>query len=69
MKFTAKEDFRHERATFEEGNTYDSAKQGIEDAMLAAFYDAGWVEIEGRDPSPERNPGAVELRVEGTTHG
>ena len=69
MKFTAKEDFRNDRTTFEEGNKYDSEKHGISDAMLDAFYKAGWVEIEGRDPSPDRNPGAVELRVEGSSHG
>jgi hypothetical protein len=69
MKFTAKEDFLNGRTTFEEGNTYDSAKHDISDQMLNAFYDAGWVEIEGKDPSPDRNPGAVELKLEDSSHG
>jgi len=69
MKFTAKEDFLYGRTLFEEGNTYNSEKQGVTSEKLDAFYQAGWIEIEGRDPSPDRKPGVVELSVEKTTHG
>lgn len=69
MKFSPKEDIRHERTVFESGNTYDSVTQNLSDELVEAFYTAGWIEIEGRDPSPDRNPGAVTLTVEKTTHG
>lgn len=68
-KFTAKEDFMHGRAKFEAGNTYDSEKQGLSDADVNIFYNAGWAEVEGRDPAPERQPGAVAIQPEGTVHG
>ena len=61
MKFTAKEDFRVGRMLFEEGNTYSSEKQNLSDMEVEAFYKAGWLEIEGRDPAPARKPGAQAL--------
>lgn len=69
MRFTAKEDFMHGRLRFEEGNTYESSKYGLNVSEIDIFYNAGWAEVEGRDPAPKRVPGGVELLPEGTTHG
>lgn len=59
MKFRPREDIRAKGRTFEIGNpespnTYDSAKQGLDDATVERWYNAGWCEIEGRDPAPPR---------------
>lgn len=69
MKFTAKEDFRIGRQLFEEGNTYRSENYALSDNQVMSFYSAGWVEVEGMDPAPERVPGAKTVVVEDTTHG
>ena len=69
MKFTPKEEFRTGRNIFEAGNTYDSEKYGLTEADINRFYNAGWTEVEGRDPAPERQPGAQTVAVENTTHG
>jgi hypothetical protein len=70
MKFTVKEDFLHGQRQFEAGNTHNSDKLSLSDAELDMFYRAGWVDIEGRDPAPERNPQrAVRLDVQSSRLG
>ena len=69
MKFTAKEDFRVGRTLYEEGNTYESTKYDLTDGDVTAFYTAGWVEVEGKEPAPARKPGAQAVKVEKANHG
>lgn len=59
MKFTAKMDFKTARGRFESGNTHDSEKLGIPDAKIRDWYNAGWIEVDGWDPSPEAVPGVA----------
>lgn len=68
MKFTAKEDFQSKGRFFEAGNTYDSAKHGIDDADVSRWYGAGWCDIEGRDPAPERNMNGVTVKPDSAKH-
>lgn len=69
MKFTPKEDIKGKAGKlFEEGNTYDSEKQGLDDETIERWYRNGWLEIEGRDPSPERNMGGVKIQPHTATH-
>lgn len=68
-KFTPNEEFRSGRNVFEAGNTYDSTKYGLTENDVDRFYNAGWTEVEGRDPAPPRQPGAQAITVENTTHG
>ena len=68
MKFKALEDIKT-KATYglllEEGNTFDSERRGIPDETVERWYEAGWVQIEGRDPAPERKPGAQRIQPRG----
>lgn len=67
-KFTAREDFRVEHTTFEQGNTYDPAKHGITDDQLTEIWERGWADVEGWDAAPERQPGAAKVTPAKTTH-
>ncbi|PWG61760.1 hypothetical protein [Sediminicurvatus halobius] len=63
MKFTANEDFRLGRNTFEAENTYTLEKYpSLTEADLAQAWEAGWCEVEGWDKAPERKPGAATVR-------
>ena len=80
MKFTPKETFQHTPQgldpvaakgvafVWEEGNTYDSAAQGLSDAEVLYFRDNGWAEVEGQDPAPPRDPGNVTLTPDTAAH-
>lgn len=68
MKFTPKEIFRSGRMTFEPGNSYDSEIHGIPDANVDRWYAAGWCEVEGRDPAPERQVRGVVVRPQKAAH-
>lgn len=68
MKFTAKIDFKHGHAQFEEGNGYNSEKHGLADAQVEEFYRVGWVDIEGREPGPAATPGAQRITVHDAVH-
>lgn len=62
MKFTVNRDFKTAYGQFEVGNSHDSKKLGIAEDRVEAWYDAGWIEIEGRDPAPEPKPGPGRIR-------
>lgn len=68
MKCTPKEDVKSMGRTFEEGSPFDSVKQGIPDELVERWYENGWIEIEGREPSPERQVRGVVIRPDSTVH-
>lgn len=68
MKFTPKEDFLKGRMRYEAGNTYDADKHGLTDEDVMRFHAAGWAEVEGQDPAPERRPGPQRLEVQKAKH-
>ena len=66
--FKCNEDFKEGYFTFEAGNTYEPKKYGITAARLEDFYNAGWVEIEGRDKAPDRQVLKATVMVEDAKH-
>lgn len=68
MKFTPREDIRSKGRIWEAGNTYDSQKHGVDDADVDRWYNAGWTEVEGRDPAPERKVTRATLKPHSTKH-
>lgn len=69
MRFTPREDFRHGAATFESGNSYESAKHGLSDDEVRYFHAAGWADVEGMDHAPTRDPSRVTLAPAGGRSG
>lgn len=67
-KFTAREDFRVGRETFEQGNSYTPEKHGIDEARLQRFFERGWIEVEGWGDPPERKPGAERIKPRKAGH-
>lgn len=65
MKFTPTEDIKSKGRIYEADAALDSEKQGIPDETIERWYQSGWIEIEGRDPSPERKPGAQRIQPAG----
>jgi hypothetical protein len=57
MKFTAKRSFRHAGSKFKAKEPYDSELCGLSDAQVEQFYLDGWVDIEGKEPGPDPEPG------------
>lgn len=58
MRFTANEDFKHDRHHFEAENSYSAERYGLTEGDLKVFWAAGWAEVEGWDKAPDRQPGA-----------
>lgn len=61
MIFKVKTHFKSGRFSFEPNNTHDSEILGIADDHVERWYRAGFVDIEGRTPSPDLNPNHTEL--------
>lgn len=61
MKITFNEDVRFGRELFESGNTISSEKHGIDDERVTRWWNRGWIEVEGWEKAPERQPGAQKL--------
>jgi len=69
VKFTPKEDIKGKGGRlFEAGNSYDSEKHGLDDATIVRWYTAGWTEIDGKDPAPERQVRGVTVRPDKASH-
>lgn len=65
MKFTPGEDIKKNGVTYEAGNTYDSAKHGIEDDAIKRWHAAGLCSIEGQEDNERRAPIAdAELQID-----
>lgn len=65
MKFTVKHEFKHGYDTFEVDNKHDSDNfEGMSDEDVMVFYNAGWVDIEGKEPGPDPKPVGAELNVQ-----
>ncbi|MCC5809875.1 MAG: hypothetical protein JJU06_05830 [Ectothiorhodospiraceae bacterium] len=62
MIFTVKCDYRAMHRQFEADNKHDSVKLGIPDDKVLNWRAAGWVDIEGMEPGPEAQPGAVQVQ-------
>lgn len=69
MRFTARESFRHGAITYEAGNTYTAEVQGLTDAEVLAIYGAGWADVEGMDPAPERQVRGSVVRPDSASVG
>jgi len=67
MRFTPKEDIKHGQVILEAGATLSSEKHDISDELLEIYYDLGVVEIEGRDPAPEKKTTTTNIRPAKTT--
>lgn len=69
MRITFNEDVKSGRELFEAGNTIETTKHGISDARAERWWQRGWVEVEGWDKAPERQPGAQKLKPGKTKSG
>ena len=69
MKFTPKETIKHAGHIFEAGNTYNGDLYGgVSDADVEAFHGAGWVEVDGFDPAPDRVVTGAVVSPRGADH-
>lgn len=61
MEITANQRFRHDRKTYEEGETYD-----VDDALGGYFVGNGWADAEGLTAGLA--PASVDLQIDSVTH-
>lgn len=68
MRFTTKEEIRSKGKILEAGNTFDAEVQGFTKEDVMRWYAAGFCEVEGLEPAPERNPQGQVVRPENAAH-
>ena len=68
MNFTCNTSFTTSYGRLHKGNKHDSEELGASDADVMRWYEHGFVEVEGKDPAPPRDPSRVTINPKSAQH-